>query len=51
MGEDKIRYLVSSAAGGAGARLEGMRRHGFKLVSFGKELTAADMARAICAQS
>jgi hypothetical protein len=47
MGEDKIRYLLRVSGRWRWRPTKTMRAHGFKLVTFGKELTAADMARAI----
>jgi hypothetical protein len=47
MGEDKIRYLLRVSGRWRWRPTKTMRARGFKLVTFGKELTAADMARAI----
>jgi hypothetical protein len=47
MGTDKIRYLVFVCGRWRWRPTKTMRAHGFKLVTFGKELTAADKARAV----
>jgi hypothetical protein len=47
MGADNIRYLVFVCGRWRWRPTKTMRAHGFKLVTFGKELTAADKARAI----
>jgi hypothetical protein len=47
MGEDRIRYLLPVSGRWRWRPTKTMRAHGFKLVNFGKELTAADKARAI----
>ena len=47
MGVDKIRYLLRVSGRWRWRPTKTMRARGFKLVTFGKGLTAADMARAI----
>jgi hypothetical protein len=47
MGTDKIRYLVFVSGRWRWRPTATMRSHGLRLVTFGKELTAADKARAI----
>jgi hypothetical protein len=47
MGEDRIRYLLPVSGRWRWRPTKTMRTHGFKLVNFGRELTAADKARAI----
>jgi hypothetical protein len=47
MGTDKIRYLVFVSGRWRWRPTATMRAHGFKLVTFGAELTAADKPRAI----
>jgi hypothetical protein len=47
MGEDKIRYLLPVSGRWRWRPTRAMRARGFKLTTFGKELTAADQARAI----
>ena len=47
MGQDKLRYLLFVCGRWRWRPTRTMRAHGFKLVTFGKELTAADKARAI----
>ena len=47
MGQDKVRYLLFVCGRWRWRPTRRMRAHGFKLVTFGKELTAADKARAI----
>jgi hypothetical protein len=46
-GEDKIRYLLPVSGRWRWRPTRAMRARGFKLITFGKELTAADKARAI----
>ena len=47
MGKDKIRYLLFVSGRWRWQPTRAMRACGFKLTTFGKELTAADKARAI----
>jgi hypothetical protein len=47
MGEDKIRYLLPVSGRWRWRPTRAMRARGFKLVTFGRELTATDKARAI----
>jgi hypothetical protein len=47
IGQDKIRYLLYVSGKWRWRPTKTMRAHGFKLINFEKELTAADMARAI----
>ena len=47
MGEDKLRYLLFVCGRWRWRPTRKMRTYGFKLVTFGKELTSADKARAI----
>ena len=47
MGEDKIRYLLWVCGRWRWRPTKAMRARGFKLVTFGKELTVRDKARAI----
>jgi hypothetical protein len=47
MGTDKIRYLVFVCGRWRWRPTKIMRSHGFRLVSFGSELTTSDRARAI----
>src|SRR5215831_12081262 len=47
MGTDKIRYLVFVCGRWRWRPTRSMRIHGFRLVTFGKQLMAADKARAI----
>jgi len=47
MGKDKIRYLLFVSGRWRWQPTRAMRARGFKLTTFGKELTAADKARAI----
>ena len=47
MGKDKIRYLLFVSGRWRWQPTRAMRARGFKLTTFGKELSAADRARAI----
>ena len=47
MGKDKIRYLLFVSGRWRWQPTRAMRARGFRLTTFGKELTAADKARAI----
>src|SRR4051812_10639080 len=47
MGEDKIRYLLFVSGKWRWRPTSLMRARGFKLITFGRECTPADMARAI----
>src|SRR5215468_7277920 len=47
MGTDKIRYLIFVCGRWRWRPTKIMRSHGFRLVSFGPELTSSDRARAI----
>jgi hypothetical protein len=47
MGHDRIRYLLPVSGRWRWRPTKTMRAHGFKLINFGKELTAADKLRAI----
>jgi hypothetical protein len=47
MGADKIRYLLFVSGRWRWRPTKNMRAHRFKLITFGKELTVADRARAI----
>jgi hypothetical protein len=47
MGEDKLRYLLFVCGRWRWRPTRTMRVHGFKLVTFGRELTAADKVRVI----
>lgn len=47
MGADRIRYLVFVSGRWRWRPTAAMRRHGFRLTTFGRELTPADVARAI----
>lgn len=47
MGTDKIRYLVFVSGRWRWRPTAAMRRHGFRLTTFGRELMPADVARAI----
>jgi hypothetical protein len=47
MGQDKIRYLIRIWGRWRWRPTKTMRAHGFKLITFGRELTVADRVRAI----
>jgi hypothetical protein len=47
MGEDKLRYVLFVCGRWRWRPTKTMRAHGFKLVSFGRDLTPADKARAL----